>query len=152
MQRILHEYTPNVSNNIESNASVATHLFMFEHDAMPNETDLLRDSYTRSYKFEFYKCDDASDGHVRDTEVLRNTDTHSNDNSVHESDDAYIGSQEFQPEVSIRDVRIVISDPLNYIFFHVLIMITSMLFFLLGLCKTDFRIYFIITFHVLKTV
>ena len=93
-----------------------------------------------------------SDEHVRDTEVLRNTDTHSNDNSVHESDDAYIGSQEFQPEVSIRDVRIIISDPLNYIFFHVLIMITSMLFFLLGLCKTDFRIYFIITFHVLKTV
>ena len=52
-----------------------------------------------------------SDEHVRDTEVLRNTYTHSNDNSVHESDDAYIGSQEFQPEVSIRDVRINISGP-----------------------------------------
>ena len=72
MQRILHEYTPNVSNNIESNASVATHLFMFEHDAMPNETDLLRDSYTRSYKFEFYKCDDASGGSIEcQPEVLR---------------------------------------------------------------------------------
>ena len=93
-----------------------------------------------------------SDEHVRDTEVLRNTYTHSNDNSVHESDDAYIGSQEFQPEVPVRDVRINIFDPLNCRFFHVLIMITSMLFFLLGLCKTDFRIYFIITFHVLKTV
>ena len=59
-----HEHTPNVSNNIESNASVATHLFMFEHDAMQNETDLLRANYTRSYKFEFYKCVDASAGSV----------------------------------------------------------------------------------------
>ena len=90
--------------------------------------------------------------HVRDTEVLRSTDTHSNDNSVHESDDAYIGSQEFQPEVRVRDVRINIFDPLNCRFFHVLIMITSMLFFLLGLWKTDFNLYFIITFHVFKTV
>ena len=93
-----------------------------------------------------------SDEHVRDTEVLRNTYTHSNDNSVHESDDAYIGSQEFQPEVRVRDVRINIFDPLNCRFFHVLIMITSMLFFLLGLWKTDFNLYFIITFHVFKTV
>ena len=90
--------------------------------------------------------------HVRDTEVLRSTDTHSNDNSVHESDDAYIGSQEFQPEVRVRDVRINIFDPLNCRFFHVIIMITSMLFFLLGLWKTDFNLYFIITFHVFKTV
>ena len=93
-----------------------------------------------------------SDEHVRDTDVLRNTYTHSNDNSVHESDDAYIGSQEFQPEVRVRDVRINIFDPLNCRFFHVLIMITSMLFFLLGLWKTDFNLYFIITFHVFKTV
>ena len=56
--------------------------------------------------------------HVRDTEVLRSTDTHSYNNSVHESDDAYKGSQAFQPEVSIRDVRINISGPLNCIFFH----------------------------------
>ena len=122
-----------------------------------NKINFLRNRNTPNY-FDNNESKDfvvnrlLSDEHVRDTEVLRNTYTHSNDNSVHESDDAYIGSQEFQPEVSIRDVRIVISDPLNYIFFHVLIMITSMLCFLLGLWKTDFNIYFIITFHVFKTV
>ena len=122
-----------------------------------NKINFLRNRNTPNY-FDNNESKDfatnrlLSDEHVRDTDVLRNTDTHSNDNSVHESDDAYIGSQEFQPEVSIRDVRIIISDPLNYIFFHVLIMITSMLCFLLGLWKTDFKKYFIITFHVFKTV
>ena len=122
-----------------------------------NKINFLRNRNTPNY-FDNNESKDfatnrlLSDEHVRDTDVLRNTDTHSNDNSVHESDDAYIGSQEFQPEVSIRDVRIIISDPLNYIFFHVLIMITSMLCFLLGLWKTDFNLYFIITFHVFKTV
>ena len=122
-----------------------------------NKINLLRNRNTPNYFNNNESKDFATNRllsyeHVRDTEVLRSTDTHSNDNSVHESDDAYIGSQEFQPEVSIRDVRIIISDPLNYIFFHVLIMITSMLCFLLGLWKTDFNLYFIITFHVFKTV
>ena len=122
-----------------------------------NKINFLRNRNTPNY-FDNNESKDfvvnrlLSDEHVRDTDVLRNTYTHSNDNSVHESDDAYIGSQEFQPEVRVRDVRINIFDPLNCRFFHVLIMITSMLFFLLGLWKTDFNLYFIITFHVFKTV
>ena len=122
-----------------------------------NKINLLRNRNTPNY-FDNNESKDfatnrlLSDEHVRDTDVLRNTYTHSNDNSVHESDDAYNGSPEFQQEVRVRDVRINIFDPLNCRFFHVLIMITSMLFFLLGLWKTDFNLYFIITFHVLKTV
>ena len=39
---------------------------------MQNETDLLRTNYTRSYNFEVYKCDDASDGSVEcQPEVLQ---------------------------------------------------------------------------------
>ena len=39
---------------------------------MQNETDLLRANYTRSYNFEVYKCDDASDGSVEcQPEVLQ---------------------------------------------------------------------------------
>ena len=122
-----------------------------------NKINLLRNRNTPNYFDNNESKDFATNRllsyeHVRDTDVLRNTDTHSKDNSVHESDDAYIGSQEFQPEVRVRDVRINIFDPLNCRFFHVLIMITSMLFFLLGLWKTDFNLYFIITFHVFKTV
>ena len=122
-----------------------------------NKINLLRNRNTPNYFDNNESKDFATNRllsyeHVRDTEVLRSTDTHSNDNSVHESDDAYIGSQEFQPEVPVRDVRINIFDPLKCRFFHVLIMITSMLCFLLGLCGTDFNMHFIITFHVFKTV
>ena len=39
---------------------------------MQNETDLLRSNNTRSYNFEVYKCDDASDGSVEcQPEVLQ---------------------------------------------------------------------------------
>ena len=89
-----------------------------------NNINLLRIRNTPNYFNNIESTDFAtkrllSYEHVRDTAVLRSTDTHSYNNSVHESDDAYIGSQEFQPEVSIRDVRINISGPLNCIFFHV---------------------------------
>ena len=81
-----------------------------------NKINLLRNRNTPNYFDNNESKDFATNRllsyeHVRDTEVLRSTDTHSNDNSVHESDDAYIGSQEFQPEVRIRDVRINISGP-----------------------------------------
>ena len=56
--------------------------------------------------------------HVRDTAELRSTDTRSYNDFVHESDDASKGSQVFQPEVSIRDVRNNISRPMNCIVFH----------------------------------
>ena len=56
--------------------------------------------------------------HVRDTAELRSTDTRSYNDFVHESDDASKGSQVFQPEVSIRDVRNNISGPMNCIVFH----------------------------------
>ena len=57
-----NKHTPNDSNNVESNDFDANRLLLFEHVRMQKDTALLRSNNTRSHKLLVYKDDDAFAG------------------------------------------------------------------------------------------